>query len=230
MEQQLNGGNGQVPEARCGDRQKKPFASRKEAEQFEVENRTRFPNQSRQYAYPCTECPAYHLTSKPLDAYAMGPGNLKRLEGLAPETTSKTPKKRGRRGQTEGEVKDLWTQGMSDTAIASQLGVCIQTVYYHRKKLGTAKSRTGHKSVLHEGKLPLTILEADEQKRLLEADHQAKLLLLDLHRQRLVEANRVTVSECPDGQALSLKFGQHEHMIVPKWKIEELTISLMQWV
>ena len=229
-EQQPNGGNGQVPAARCGDKQKKSFAGRKEAEEFEVENRKLFPKQSRQYAYQCLECPAYHLTSKPPQAYAMGQTNLKRLEGLAPEATSKTSKKRGRRGEMEAAVKALWMQGMSDTDIASQLGVSYQTIYFHRKKFGAANSRVENNAPLHQGKPPLTILEADEQERLLEDEYQAKKLLLEQQKARLVEANRVTVSECQDGQALFVKFGQYEHMIVPKGKIVELTDCLLRWV
>jgi hypothetical protein len=201
---------------------KKPYASRKEAEQFEAENHTRFPNQGRQYAYQCSECPAYHLTSKSPDAYAIGLTNLKRMEPSAPEVTSKTPQKRGRRGDTEAAVKNLWQQGMSDMDIAAQLGVSSQTVSYHRKKLGTAKSRTEYNAPLRQIKPPLTISEANEQQRLLDDDYQAKKLLLEQHTQRLTEANKLTVCECQDGQALFIKFGQSEHMIVPKDKITEL--------
>jgi transposase len=230
-QQQPSGGNGQAPAARkCGEKQKKPFASRQEAEQFEVENRKRFPNVGRQYAYQCLECPDYHLTSKPPDAYAMGQTNLKRLEGLAMEATSKTSGKRGRRGETEAEVKELWTLGLSDTDIASQLGVSKQTVYHHRKKFGAAHQRAEHSSPIRQLKPPLTLSEVDEQKRLLEQEYQSKLMQIEQQKQRLVEANRVTVCECQDGRALLVKFGQHEHMVVPKEKIEELTDCLLRWI
>jgi len=219
---------GALPATAC-PQGKRIFASRQEAEQFEVENRKQFLSE-KQYAYQCPACPAYHLTSKSPGAYAIGQGNLKRLEGLAMKATSKTLGKRGRRGETEAAVKGLWTQGRSDREIASRLGVSSQTVYQHRKKFGAPNSRAGDKSPLRQLKAPLTLSHYDEQKRQLEEKFQAKLLRIDQRKERLVEANRVTVRECQEGQAVFIKFGPHEHMTVPKEKIKELTECLLRWV
>jgi hypothetical protein len=208
---------------------KKPFASRNEAEQFEADNRKRFPNQGKQHAYKCELCPAYHLTSKTPDAHAIGKTNLKRLEGLAKDVATKASAKRGGRGETEAEVKRLWEHGVTDAEIASQLGISSAAVCYHRKKFGAANSRAGGNSP-RQPKPPLTLSEYDEQKRLLEEEYQAKLVGLEQHKQRLVEANRLTVSECQEGRALFIRFGHNERMVVPKDKVPELTTSLMQWV
>jgi hypothetical protein len=144
--QQPNGGNGSgangnghlVPQCPTG---KKEFANREEAERFEADNRKLFPNQGKQYAYKCEQCPTYHLTSKPLDAFAIGQTNLKRLESLATSDSSpRVSKFRGGRGETEAEVKRLWKEGLTDAEIAAQLGISHAGVCHHRKKFGAANS------------------------------------------------------------------------------------------
>jgi hypothetical protein len=223
-----HGSNGHAP-AECSTG-KKAFASREEAERFEAENRKRFPKQGRQYAYKCEQCPAYHLTSKPLDAFAIGQTNLKRLESLATsESSPKVSRFRGGRGETEAEVKRLWEQGLSDAEIASQIGISHAGVCHHRKKFGAANNRTSH-NTRRQTKAPLTLAEYDEQKKLLEQEYQAKLLGLEHHKQRLEDASKLMVTECEEGKSLYIKFGHHERMVVPKDKIQELTTTLMQWV
>jgi hypothetical protein len=180
---------------------KKPFSSREEAEQLEADNRKRFPKQSRQYAYQCPECSAYHLTSKSRDAYAIGPSNLKRL-GMAMEDVGKPSVSRKPRGETEAEVKRLWEKGISDADIASQLGISTYSAGYHRKKFGSANTRAKHGSALRLLKSPLTLSEFDEQKRLLDEEYQAKLLRLEQQKQQHIEANRLTVVACQEGQAV----------------------------
>jgi hypothetical protein len=212
-------------------RDKKPFVTQLEAAQFEAENRKRFPNQGKQYAYKCEECPAYHLTSKPPDAYALQKTNLKRLESLATAGASAraTPNRRGR-GETEAEVKRLWEQGLSDAEIATQIGITHAGASHHRKKFGAANKRGERNLHLSQPKAPVTIPEYDEQKRLLDEEYQSKPNALEQHKRRLEEANKLTVSECGEGKSVFIGFGHHERMVVPKDKVTELTNSLMQWV
>src|SRR5215467_26326 len=206
---------------------KKEFASRVQAERFEADNRKLFPNQGRQYAYKCEQCPAYHLTSKPLDAFAIGQTNLKRLENLATSDSSpKVSRFRGGRGETEAEVKRLWKEGLTDAEIATQLGISHAGVCHHRKKFGAANSRISRNSP-RQAKAPLTLAEYDERKRVLERDYQAQLLALEQHKQRLEEASRLTVAECEEGKSVYIKFGHHAHLVIPKDKVPELTNSLM---
>jgi predicted transcriptional regulator len=223
-----NGTNGHAPsECPTG---KKQFGSKQEAEQFEAHNRNRFPKQSQQYGYKCEACAAYHLTAKPRDAYAIGPTNLKRLENLAIDDAVRSATKRKARGETEAEVKRLWERGLSDTEIASQLGITNAGVSHHRKKFGAANKRNERITPLRQAKPPLTLPEYDEQRRLLEEEYQAKLMGLEQHKQRLEEANRLSVSECQEGQAVFIRFGHNERMAVPKDKVAELTDMLMLWV
>lgn len=210
---------------------KKTFTSRVEAERFEAENRKRFPNQSKQYAYKCEECPDFHLTSKTPDAYALQKTNLKRLESLAKaEASPKVSANRRGRGETEAEVKRLWERGLSDAEIADQIGITHAGVSQHRKKFGTANKRGGRSSPLRLTKPPLTLVEYDERKRLLDEEYQSKLNALEQHKRRLEEASRLTVSECEAGKSVYISFGHHERMVVPKEKVSELTDSLMQWI
>lgn len=222
-----SGANGKAPLA-C-PRGKKPFASREEAEQFEADNRKRFPNQGTQYAYECPHCPALHLTSKPPEAYAMGHSNLKRLETLATADSVKASAKQRPRGETEASVRRLWERGMSDSSIASQLGVTPAAVAYHRKKFASENNKTVSVSS-RQLKSPLTLLELEERKVKLEREYQAQLLRIEEEKQQLAEASKLTVCECQDGQALFIKFGHRERMSVPKDKVQELTDRLMNWV
>lgn len=222
-----NGGNGKTPFG-C-PHGKKPFANREEAEQFEAENRNRFPKQSKQYAYKCHDCPDHHLSSKPPEAYAMGQSNLKRLEALATDDSVKTTGKQRPRGETEASVRRLWEQGMSDSSIASQLGITPAAVAYHRKKFASENNKTVSVSS-RQLKSPLTLPELEERKRKLEQEYQTELLRIEEQKQRLAEASKLTVSECQDGQALFIKFGHNERMMVPKDKVQELTNCLMEWV
>lgn len=225
-----NGANGHALD-RCPITGKKSFATTLEAEQFEAENRRLFPNQSRQYAYKCEQCPMYHLTSKPPDAYALQKTNLKRLENLATlETSPAGSVNRRGRGETEAEVKRLWEQGLSDAEIVRQIGISHAGVCHHRKKFGAANKRGEINSSQRQPKPPLTLLEYDEQKRVLEQEYQSKLLTLEQHKQRLEESTRLTVSECEEGESLFIKFGHNEHLVIPKNKVPELTDSLMKWV
>jgi hypothetical protein len=212
-------------------RDKKPFVTQLEAAQFEAENRKRFPNQGKQYAYKCEECAAYHLTSNLSDAYALQKTNLKRLESLATAGASAraTPNRRGR-GETEAEVKRLWEQGLSDAEIATQIGITHAGASHHRKKFGAANKRGERNLHLSQPKAPLTLAEYDERKRVLERDYQAQLLALEQHKQRLEEASRLTVAECEEGKSVYIRFGHHAHLVIPKDKVPELTNSLMQWV
>jgi hypothetical protein len=225
-----SGANGQAPD-RCAVTNKRSFATKLEAEQLEAENRKRFPNQGRQYVYKCEECPSYHLTSKPPDAFAIQQTNLKRLESLA---TSKAPviasaNRRGR-GETETEVKRLWGMGLRDAEIASQLGITPTAVQYHRKKFGGTNNRVNGKLPLREPKPPLTMPEYDEQRRLLDEEYQSMLGKLEQHKRRLEEASKLTVGECEEGKSVFIKFGHHAHLVIPKDKVPELTNSLMLWV
>jgi len=232
LTQQLNGCNGNGANGKAAlacPRGKKPFGSREEAEQFEAENRKRFPNQGTQYAYECPDCPAFHLTSKPPEAYAMGPSNLKRLEALATDDSVKASAKQRPRGETEASVRRLWEQGMSDSSIASQLGITHAAVAYHRKKFASENNKTVSVSS-RQPKSPLTLSELEERKVKLEREYQAQLQELERQKERLAEASKLTVCECQDGKALFIKFGHAERMSVPKDKVAELTDSLMQWV
>jgi hypothetical protein len=210
---------------------KKLFASRAEAEGLEAENRKLFPKQSRQYAYKCEQCPAYHLTSKPPDAYSIQKTNLKMLESLATTDASVTASTNRRgRGETETEVKRRWEQGLSDGEIATEIGITHAGVCHHRKKFGAANNWKKRNSPLRQPKPPVTMPEYDEQKRLLEAEYESKLNVLEQHKKRIEEASRLTVSECQDGKSVYIRFGHHERMVVPKEKVPELTTTLMQWV
>jgi hypothetical protein len=221
------GTNGHAPD-KCPVTGKRSFTTKLEAEQFEAENRIRF---GRQYAYQCEDCPAYHLTSKPPVAFAMGETNLKRLESLTRTETSPKPSANRRGwGQTEAEVKRLWEQEFSDSEIATQIGISPAGVCHHRKKFGAANKRGESNSSQRQPKPPLTLSECDEQKRVLEEEYQSKLLKLEHHKQRLEEATRLTVSECAEGESLFIKFGHNEHLVIPKNKVPELTDSLMRWV
>jgi hypothetical protein len=221
-----NGASGHLPE-KCPVTHKRSFTTKLDAEQFSSENQIRF---GRQYAYKCEDCPAYHLTSKPPDAYALQKTNLKRLEGLA--TTEVSPggsaNRRGR-GETEAEVKRLWKEGLTDAEIAAQLGISHAGVCHHRKKFGAANSRAERHSP-RQPKAPITLSEYSEQKRLLEEEYQANLRALEEHKQRLEEASRLTVSECEEGKSVYIRFGHREHLVIPKDKVPELTDSLMQWL
>jgi len=195
-----NGANGHAPN-KCPVFGKKAFASRDEAERFESENRKRFPNQSKQYAYRCEECPDYHLTSTPPDAYALQTTNLKRLESLATrEAAARATGNRRGRGETEAEVKRLWKEGLTDAEIAAQLGISHAGVCHHRKKFGAPNNRSRNSP--RQAKAPITLAEYDEQKKLLEQEYQANLLGLEQHKQRLEEASKLTVVECEEGKSL----------------------------
>jgi predicted transcriptional regulator len=233
--QQPNGANGKRASGntadghgshRCLGTGKRSFTTKLEAEQFEGENRIRF---GEQYAYKCEQCPAYHLTSKPRDAVAIGQSNLKRLEPLASaEASPKSSANRRGRGETEAEVKKLWEQGLSDAEIASQLGISSTAVVYHRKKFGAANKQGERTSP--RLKTPLTLAELDEQKRLAEQEFQEKLLVFEQRRQQIEAATRLTVAECDDGKSVYIRFGHHSHLVIPKDKVPELTDSLMRWV
>jgi hypothetical protein len=159
----------------------------------------------------------------------MGRSNLKRLEGFATDDVVKTSARRKRRGETEAEVRQLWEQGLNDTAIASQLGIVPASVAYHRKKFAGTSSGTDRNSA-RQLKMPLTPSDLDEQQRKVEQEYQAKREWLEQQRQRFAEANKLTVCECQEGAALFIKFGHHERMMVPKEKVRELTDALMNWV
>lgn len=218
-----NGRNGHA--AMSCQHGKKPFLSREEAEQFERENRKRFPNQGQQYAYKANDCPFYHLTSKPPDAYGIGASHLKRLEPLAlPESTK--PAERGARGEMEAAVKRLWEEGRSDGEIASELGISATSAYYHRKKFGAANS-AGRKSLRQ---LPQSLSDVAKRRLVLEEEYKANMQRLEEQEQRLAEANKLIVGECQEGHALFIKFGRHERMMVPKEKVGELAERLMHWV
>ncbi len=224
LPQPQNGGNGHA--AMPCTHGKKPFLSREEAEQFEDANRKRFPNRGKQYAYKAPDCPFFHLSSKPPDAYAIGESNLKRLETLATGAVVQTAAHRGKRGETESDVKRLWQEGKSDREIVTELGVSDTSVYYHRKKFGAANS-VGRKSLRQ---LPQSLSDVAQRKLALEEEFKANLQRLEQQEQRLAEANKLVVSECQEGRALFIKFGYHQQMMVPKEKVEELTERLMQWV
>lgn len=206
-------------------RGKKQFSSRQEAERFETENRARFGNQ---YAYECPDCPYFHLTSKPPEAFALGKSNLKRLETLATAESSKACANRRPRGETQAEVRRLSEQGLTTAAIALQIGISPACVAYHRKKIVGTNGGSG-RNLARPIKASLTLPELDERQRKLQQEFEAEMRELEQQKQRLAEANKLTVCECQDGTALFIKFGHHEHMSIPKDKAGELASSLMQW-
>lgn len=219
-----SGGNGHaVVACPC---EKKLFASREEAEQFETANRKRFPNQPIQYAYKCPDCPFFHLTSKPPEAFALGRSNLKRLEALATAESSKAFANRRPRGETQAEVKRLSEQGLSNAAIAMQVGISSACVAYHRKKI--AGTEGGNGGLSRHAKASLTLPELDERQRKLQHEFEAQMRELDRQKERLAEATKLTVCECQDGKALFIKFGHDERMSIPKEKVGELADSLMK--
>lgn len=197
---------------------KKMFSNRKEAEEFEATNRSQF-HRPPQYAYECSQCASYHLSSKPPDAFACGPSNIKRLEYLAP-ANSRTSNLRPR-GETEAQVRQLHEQGLNNGAIASKLGITRAAVAYHKNKIaGITPKGSGTVRPL------LTQPDLDEQRRKLQNQYEADMRMLDQRQQWIAEANKLSISECQDGKALFLKYGHHERMSIPKDKVAELADSL----
>jgi len=233
--QQSNGANGNGANGngenlpfltKCAVTGKRSFPTKLEAEQFESENRTR---NGKQYVYACEDCPAYHLTST---QPGLPKTNLKLLENSAGAASSAhAPSNRRGWGETEADVKRLWKEGRTDAEIASQLGIGIAAVAYHRKKFGSANGRVSSPGArLRVVRVPQTLAECDEEQRALDEEHQSKSKALEQQRQRLEEATKLTVGECEEGKSLSIRFGHTGHLVLPKAKVIELTENLMSWV
>lgn len=166
--------------AHCNITQKRKFATREEAEQFEEKNRAQYGN-PKQYAYACNDCDSYHLSS-------LLPG----VNGHSTTTTSyaaiengKAPSvQKQRRWSTEEDVKqmrELRALGLTSAKIAVRLGFSEATVKKHL-------TSTGKREPVSLDTIALKKKELEEQMRKLQDEEQ-----------RIIEAKQLKVAKLPDG-------------------------------
>jgi DNA-binding transcriptional MerR regulator len=166
--------------AHCSKTQKRKFATKQEAEQFEERNRAQ-RGTAKQYAYACEECDSYHLSS--LLPGANGHSTI--TTNYAAIENGKAPTgHRQRRWTTEDDVKqmrELRARGLTPAEIAARLDFSQATVNKHLTS--TVKRQPVSLDII-----ALKKKELEEQLRKLHEEEQ-----------RMIEAKRLKVAKLLDG-------------------------------
>jgi len=185
---------------------KKCFASREAALRFEEEVQAKYPNQVKQYAYACEDCPNWHLSTLSPEAYEL---SKSRPAPVIPPANHKDTKRE--------QILALKRQGLSISEIATRTGVAYQTAYGHCVGAG-----------LHvptpSGTRPSSIKSAMTVESLSEEERELQVKLQDVQRkkQQLIEAKTLKIGPCFNGQGvrisregnvLALSFGDAEQLI-----------------
>jgi hypothetical protein len=191
---------------------KRVFASKTEAAEFETSNRKKH-NLAQQYPYKCEDCPAYHLTSKPPDAFAMA-----KSRRLLPQPVEDNSKRAGK-GERLAQVASLVAQGITDKkTIAAKLGISVANAY-----IVLSKVRKQEQERLKAA--PATIDDIDAQEKAL----QAQLQKLAAEKQRLIDLKALKVLPCRNGEGVFIQ-KENERMTLPLADVAELTEKLMDFL
>ena len=170
---------------------KKPFASREDATQWEEQNRLKYPNNVRQYAYACEECSAYHLSSMP---HSSVPSSSHKLASVMSDRVKSPNRKR----LTSEQITDMVSMGRNGTPrakLAEMFGVSSQTVEYHLSKHTNGVSRG------------LGFPPDLDSIRTQMANLQRQMEELQAKERRLREYKEVKLLPCWEGKGLLI---QHE--------------------
>jgi hypothetical protein len=176
---------------------KKAFASKGEAECWEVENRQKYPESAKQFAYACNECRSWHLTSMQPDAFGMA----KSRQQIAPEAMLRngnaTPSRKPKQRYPESlklEAFRLRDSGLSYKEIAARLDVAYFNLkpWFSNSELIAKYEKT---------KVPKTVEEFNSEEKRLEK----QLDEIRAKKQATIEAKRLKLSPCWDGKGVLIK-------------------------
>ncbi len=183
---------------------KKCFASREAALRFEEEVQAKYPNQMRQYAYACEDCPNWHLSSLPPEAREL---SKSRPAPVIPPADHKDTTRRE-------QILALKRQGLSITEIARRTGVVYQTAYGYCVNAGLHIPTSSGTRPSIKPALTVESLSREEQEL------QAKLHDIQRKRQQLIEAKALKIGSCSqgvriekEGNILALSFADAEQLI-----------------
>src|SRR5438067_2302278 len=119
---------------KCQVSGKRSFSDEAATIAFEERNREQYKN-PRQFAYPCEDCDAWHLTSSP-------PGNATIAKTWFPEAPP-TPKSRR---LDAAEIHRMRDGGIKARDIAKEFGVTATAIYYYFRKTAKPVPRTAGSS------------------------------------------------------------------------------------
>ncbi len=186
---------------------KKSYPSRGAAEEFAADLRNRYPDQVQQYAYVCEECPNWHLSSMPPEAYELSKSHPAPAIPPAHKSTS-----------TRDRVLDLKRQGLGFSEIARQTGVVYQTAYKYCVDAGLHVPLPQPRSASSSIKPAMTVESLSTEEREL----QAKLEDIKRKKEQLIEAKALKIGPWfgnqgvrieKEGNVLALSLADAEQLI-----------------
>jgi hypothetical protein len=195
------------------------YRSKQEAEKSAQEMQARHPHEAKQYAYPCDECPNWHLTSMQPDAFGMG----KSRQQIAPESmlrngnASKGGRPKGYRTRTEAEKLEafkLQAQKMKIAVIAEKLGISYPTA---SNWLGDPALKAKYEASL----VPKSLEDFQSEEQKLERQ------LADIRSKKAaaIEAKQFKFLPCWEGKGVLIK-KEGNHVAFTLADAEELVIRL----
>jgi AraC-like DNA-binding protein len=193
----------------CPKTRKKSFLNEVEATAFEKRNREQY-GLKLQYAYPCEDCTAWHLTSSPPGNSSIAQVNYQSFAAAGPKSTKEGPK-----GIDTTEVVRLRKSGKTLQQIADELKVSVTTVSYHLGKAeGTSPTKSNPQQLFtyEQYRDRRIALEAElatkkRQHQEIEATIQAEIDRVKQTEDRLFEARQLKVGYAPNGIVILSKNG-----------------------
>jgi hypothetical protein len=184
---------------------KKSYPSRAAAEEFAADLKNRYPEQVQQYAYPCEDCPNWHLSSMPPEAYELSKSHPAPAIPPARKDTS-----------TRERVLNLKRQGLSVSEIARQTGIVYQTAYSYCVDAGLHVPRPQPRPASSSIKPAMTVESLSTEEREL----QAKLEDIKRKKEQLIEAKALKIGPYfggvrieKEGNILALSFAEGQDLV-----------------
>jgi hypothetical protein len=166
--------------SKCPKTGKRSFPTRNDAEAFAAELEDKYPQQVQQYAYACEDCPEWHLSAYPPEAYAT-------VMTHWPSTSSTKDGRAGKYADRKDDIAKLYREGNDFQGIAAKTGVPYQAVRYYCIELGL------HEPAPRNVTPKPAALTSIEDLSNEECSLKDRLREVQLRKQRLIEAKMLRI-------------------------------------